>query len=140
MRVAVALLCDAAMANPDGKLYIIGGGIDTLFTSAVPWNAQPFALALKIEFSPSEADRPHTVEVQLVDPDGHSIFPAMKSLVVPKRHSAHPTRLIGANLVMNLFGVPIQEYGDHAFHILVDGVEQLSLPLYIERQAPSARN
>jgi hypothetical protein len=133
MRVALALLADMALAHPDGKVYILGGGIDMLFTPTVPFQSQPFSLALKIEFASVETDRPHTIEVHLLDPDGHAVMPAMKNVVVPRRHAQWPTRMSGAVMVLGFIGIQFQQYGSYAFSILVDGNEQTSLPLFIER-------
>ena len=129
----MALLADSALAHPDGKMYVLGGGIDMLFTPSVPFQAQPFSLVLKVEFDPVECGRPHTIEVHLLDPDAGEVIPPMKSVLVPQRHPQWPTRKSGVGLVLGLQGITFRRYGDFAFNVLVDGNVQTSLPLFIEK-------
>ena len=60
MKLALAVLADAAVANPvDGKMYILGGGFDTLAVQQFPVQVPALALALRVLVSPSECGRPH---------------------------------------------------------------------------------
>jgi hypothetical protein len=70
MRVAYAFLADAALGHPDGKTYVLGGGIDTLFGPAFPLVVSPLTMVIKAEFEPHECDSPHLIEVQLMDGNG----------------------------------------------------------------------
>jgi hypothetical protein len=63
MRVTM-LLADAAQAV-GGKLYILGGGWSLIGPDPVPT-----AIAIKIDMPWDEANRPHTLQIDLLDEDG----------------------------------------------------------------------
>src|SRR6185369_2498415 len=73
MRLDWALLANAAEGPPNGLVYILGAGIDTLWREQFP---APFggALVLRLLSSRIEADRGHKIEVHCVDEDGRPIL------------------------------------------------------------------
>lgn len=68
MKVTTALLADDA-ALEGGKLYVHGGGWDTLMISNYPAIVARIALVFVIEVEPGEMQQPHTITVDLVDQD-----------------------------------------------------------------------
>ena len=68
MQLTAALLADAAVATPEGKLYIHGGGIDTLFVARVPAVHAALAVAVTVLFEASDAGQPVDLSIALVGP------------------------------------------------------------------------
>lgn len=132
MRVAVAVLADSAVANPqDGKLYILGGGISAIGVQRFPAQHPALSLALGVEFAPSECGRPHTLEVTFLDPDGTPLLPKLTQQFVPQKNAVDGTLPTGWQAVINFQQLPFQKPGDNAFSIVIDGQEVVSLPLRI---------
>lgn len=68
MRITTAMLADDAVAL-EGKVYIHGGGWDTMFVPEFPSLVARIALVFTVEIEPTEFQQPHTLTVRLVDQD-----------------------------------------------------------------------
>src|SRR5258708_26955469 len=66
-RVRLAFLADAAQAQPDGKIYALGAGIDTIYAAQFPAVQPSLTVVVKIEFTPAACGRPHAIERLAVD-------------------------------------------------------------------------
>jgi hypothetical protein len=136
MKLAVAILADSAIANPqDGKLYVLGGGISSIGAGAFPATHPALSLALNLEFAPSECEKSHQVEVHLLDPDGRELLPPFRQSIVPQKNPMDPTLPSGWVTVFNYVGLTFPKPAENAFSVLVDGHEVASLPLRIIQAA-----
>ena len=70
MRVRMAMLADFALAHQDGKIYILGGGIEIIRPDNFQYTHPTLSLVSKVEFAASECGRAHTIEVHPLDADG----------------------------------------------------------------------
>ena len=137
MRLDWALIANAAEAPPNGLVYILGAGVDTLWRDAYP---APFCVSVVIRLvgSRTESNRPHTIEVVCNDQDGASVFNQPITVQIPPR-TAPPEYPGGwdlaAHIVLNLGGVPIPRAGVYALEILLDGQQVRTLP-FRARQGP----
>ncbi len=134
-RIAFAFLADFALAHPDGKFYVVGGGFDALFGTAFPIVHSQLSLTVKVEFKPTECDRQHVIEVVALNADGVPFMPTWKMDVLPRKNAAEPTVSVGIQVVLNIQGLKLEKAGDYAFSILIDGEERESVPLRV-RQLP----
>ena len=130
MRLDWALLANAAEAAPNGLVYVLGAGIDTLWRDQFP---APFsgALVLRLVTSRLESGRPHQVEVHCSDEDGKSILAQPIVLTVPPRQvpEGHPPGWdLAANIVINLAAIHIESPGFYRFEIMVDDQQVRTLP------------
>lgn len=130
MRLDWALLANAAEGPPNGLVYILGAGIDTLWRDQFP---APFggAMVLRLLSSRIEAQRAHKVEVHCADEDGKPVLPQPLVLNLPARAvpSEHPQGWdLASNIVINLAGVAIPKAGMYRFEILIDDQQVRSLP------------
>jgi hypothetical protein len=123
-------MASAAEAPPNGLVYILGAGIDTLWRDAYP---APFGVSVVIRLvgSRTESNRPHTIEVVCNDQDGSSVFAQPITVQIPARSA--PREYPGgwdlaAQIVLNLGGVPIPRPGIYALEILLDGQQVRTLP------------
>src|SRR5216110_1412211 len=73
MRLDWALLANAAEAPPNGLVYILGAGFDTLVRDQYP---TPFGgvIVLRLQTTRLETERPHKVEVHCSDEDGNPLL------------------------------------------------------------------
>jgi uncharacterized protein DUF6941 len=137
MKVRFAFLADYALAHPmDTKLYVIGGGFDTIWAQTFPTRHPQVSLVVRVEFMPAECGRQHTIEIHPLDVDGQPFLPPAKLQVTPQKNPQAPTLPANFALVLNLQGLQLNKPGDYVFSILIDGQEMESLPLHAVLIAP----
>ncbi len=137
MRLMYAFLADFALAHPDGKFYVVGGGVSRLLGSGFPFRHPQLSLVVRIEFMPLECGRPHAIEVHAVDGDGRPFAPAMRVDARPERHPEAPTDAVALQFVLNLQNLEMRRPGRYAFSILVDGEQKDSVPLEVAATQPA---
>ncbi len=72
MRLTSAMLADSAQVQ-GGKLFILGGGFDTITVRSAPATHRSLTLAMVAEVEPDERQRDLELHISLVDEDGQSI-------------------------------------------------------------------
>ncbi len=130
MEVEFAFLADGAQAAPDGKMYVLGGGIDRIFAQSFPARHPFLALVVKLKLHPSECERPHKLEIELWDRDGRRMGPHVEGGFTATRQPK--MRPGSVQLVLNFMNAEFPKPDDYEFHILVDGQHRKTLPLYVE--------
>ncbi len=130
MRLDWALLANAADAPPNGLVYILGAGFDTLMRDQYP-TAFGGVVVLRLQTSRLETERPHKVEVHCTDEDGKAVLPQPIVLNLPPRQvpEDYPHGWdLSASIVINLVSVPIAKPGFYNFEILIDDRQVRTLP------------
>ena len=84
MRLDWALLATAAEGPPNGLVYILGAGIDTLWREQFPAGFGG-TMVLRLLTTRLESERPHKVEVHCSDEDGGAVLPQPIVLTIPPR-------------------------------------------------------
>jgi len=130
MRLDWALLANAAESPPNGLVYILGAGFDTLVRDTFP---TPFGgvIVLRIQTTRLETERPHKIEVHCSDEDGRALLPQPIVLNLPARTvpAEYPHGWdLSASIVINLSSVPINLPGYYNFEILIDDQQVRTLP------------
>ena len=130
MRLDWALLANAEEGPPNGLVYILGAGIDTLWREQFP---APFggAMVLRLAESRVEARKSHTIELHCSDEDGKAVLAQPIVLTMPPREVPEdlpPGWDLTANVVINLAGVLIENPGLYRFEIVVDDQLVRTLP------------
>lgn len=121
-------LADAATPNADNTFSALRGGIyaaNLPIPEGMTINQAPhlkLALVATIEVEVTETGKPHSLEVVLMDMDGHRIIPEIRDRFEP-RISPHPAF---HNIILDLF-IKFPKSGDYAFYVNVDGHELGSL-------------
>lgn len=69
MKLTSAMLADAAQVQ-SGKLFVLGGGFDTISVRQLPATHRSLSLAMVAEVGPDERQQDLELVVQLVDEDG----------------------------------------------------------------------
>lgn len=130
--VRVALLADFAVAHPDGKLYITGGGLRSLSFGTFPATRPRLALALALEFAGTALQEPHTMSI-------HAVGPGDEQIIKPIVGTLTPTVPISADqvgyshFVTTIDDITFPAEGDYRFEIRIDGERQAEIPLKVER-------
>lgn len=72
MKLTSAMLADAAQVQ-SGKLYVMGGGFDTISVKSLPAVHRNLTLAMVAEIGPDERQRDLEMTIGLFDEDGSEV-------------------------------------------------------------------
>ena len=72
MKLTTAMLADAAQVQ-GGKLFVLGGGFDTISARSLPVVHRNLTLAMVAEIDPDERHRDLEITIRLVDEDGKAL-------------------------------------------------------------------
>lgn len=130
--VEFAILADAVQAVA-GKLFILGGGWDTLFVASFPAQHHSLGIALRLRVPWRAAGRELSLTIDLEDEDGTSILAGKKL-----RHdfvTRHPKGVpegsdLGVVRAFTFNNVPLPRAGSYSFVIAVGGQELYRLRFY----------
>ena len=122
IRTECFILADGAQ-EANGKLYILGGGWDTLLSHTYPFTHPQLSLAVKLSVPWSESARPHEVLVDLVDEDGLSILPEPPrlQLTLTRPLNAGPGDEIALPFTLTLAQLTIPRPARYSVLLHVDG-------------------
>jgi hypothetical protein len=121
-----AVLSDAVVARPDGKLDILGAGFDTVWASAVPAQHPRLVLAVRVLLSRHETEHPHRLDVVIQAVDGAELARARGDLgALPDEARAQipAGRQFGVGMVLNFENIVFPAYGNHQIVVQWDGNE-----------------
>ncbi len=136
--IEYAFLADAAQTSPDGKLYVLGAGINQIKAVGFPAMHPQMSLVVKLNMHPSECDRAHSTDIELWDEDGSKIGGTMNRPFQVPRRKDFPARNVFFQMILNLIGTEFPRAGTYGFQISVDGRHIKSVPVeLIQVEAPS---
>jgi hypothetical protein len=123
MRITTAMVADAATVA-DGKLYVHGGGWDSISTTAVPTTHPSMAVALVVEAEWSETHVERDLHVALFDEDDHPLGIG----AVGKLSFGHPPGLTHGSpviqpLAITFAGTNFPRVGRYFFKVTIDEEE-----------------
>ncbi|HLB77276.1 MAG TPA: hypothetical protein VJO72_09605 [Candidatus Dormibacteraeota bacterium] len=135
MKLQFAFLADFALAHPDGKIYVLGGGFDTIYASVLPARHPHLSLVMNLQFAATETGRTYPIEIHAQDSTGAPFLQVMTIEANPQRNLQAPTSPVTFQSVLNFQGVQLRTAGEHTFTILVDGQELAAVPLRVTKVA-----
>ena len=131
MRIAYTFLATGAEFTSDGRLWVLGGDIDSIGASSFPVSQPGLCLVIKFLFSPDEVGQSHTLQVDVIRPNGERLGPSAQGEFKAQGRADGLTRESGVGAVVHMSQVPFQESGEHTIHISVDGQWRETLALYL---------
>lgn len=134
MQVDFAFLADSAEVN-NGKLYVLGGSIDTIYGLQAPLVHPQLAIAVRLLASPGELDRDHIMEVKILDADGRSLHQTQAHFRIGRPANAVPGWPVPSLFVMNLVQFRFEQFGHYTFDFLVNGSSLKTLPFRVVQRA-----
>ena len=133
MNIQVAVLCDAATDDNNGKLNLLGT-FDTIYTQQLPAVHPQCSIALRITFFNGDEGK-HQLRINFVDADGKSImpnFPPIPIEVMLPEDMHFGTR----NFIINIHQLKFEYPGLYSIDIRVDDQSQTSIPLLVKHNPP----
>jgi hypothetical protein len=102
-----------------GVMHIMGAGVDTVITSAVP-TVQPFGVALRMSFDTTEEPgEEHHLTVSFIGPDSR-VLDANATFITPPRPPGVPEHWrTGLNVALQI-PVPLPQFGDYSCELSID--------------------
>jgi hypothetical protein len=123
MKITSAMLADAAQVQ-SGKLFVLGGGFDTISVRKLPATHRSLSLAMVAEVGPDERQQDLELLVHLVDEDGAEVGVTAKGKL---RVGAPPNLPPGSPsivpIVSPFHNVTFPEAKGYAFVISMNGTE-----------------
>jgi hypothetical protein len=126
--IDVAILADAVQAAA-GKLYVLGGGWDTLLVPRFPAR-HSIGIGVKVRVPWTLTDRDFTLAVELQDEDGRPVPNAARlSHGLRAGRPTHHPEGIDVSLVraLTFANVPLPAQGGYVFSILLGDIERARL-------------
>jgi hypothetical protein len=121
-----AVLADAVVARPDGKLDIMGAGFDTVFAADLPAQHRRLVLAVRVLLSRHETESPHWLDVVVQATDGAELARGradLQPLPDEARAQIPAGRQVGVGMVLNFENVVFSAHGNHQIVVQWDGNE-----------------
>jgi hypothetical protein len=123
MKLTSAMLADAAQVQ-SGKLFVLGGGFDTISVRKLPATHRSLSLAMVAEVGPDERQQDLELIVHLVDEDGAEVGVTAKGKL---RVGAPPNLPPGSPSVVPIVSpfhnVTFPEAKGYAFVVSMNGTE-----------------
>src|SRR5271166_2491448 len=121
MELRFAFVANSAEVGPDGRFFVLGGGIDGIGVREVPTIFPALAVLCRIHFFQDECGREYRVRLTMTYPDG-TASPWESSIVTTPAAIIHGHEDRGANLdvAFNLFGIPLPQEGEYRLHFALD--------------------
>lgn len=133
MEVDFVFLADAAEVT-QGKLYVMGGAFDTIWTSNIPVAHPRLSLVMRLLFTPAEVGRKHTVEINLMDEDGKGIAKVGGDLEIGQNPNLPKGWRQGFLTVLNFASLKFEKFGDYSFEIVVNNFSVKSIALRVAQR------
>lgn len=127
------MFATAAEYTPDGRLYLLGGDIDTLNAASLPVVSPFLALVVKFCYDPSDPPQQRMMRLVPLDPEGQLMRPPLHMPLNPPRLGSPAP---GSGVCLHMINTQFPVLGEYTFHIEVDGVELAKLPLRIRLVQP----
>jgi hypothetical protein len=123
MQFTTAMLADAAQVQ-GGKLFVLGGGFDTISARSLPVVHRTLCVALVAEVEPDERHRDLELVISLIDEDGSALGVEAKGKL---RVGAPPNLPPGSSsivpIVSPFYNVRFEEAKGYAFVVSFEGTE-----------------
>jgi hypothetical protein len=132
MEVNLAVLADYANVTREGKLNIMGI-FDRIYSRQLPGQFPPMQLVIRLDARYAEMGREHTIQVQLQDPDGETVFDINGNF---KPEGGEPGETASLNHIIGLANLPLRKTGSHTVVIWVNNDLKREVPLKVVEAPP----
>jgi len=127
-----------------GLLQLVGATWDTINVTGpivgdLPPDVQAVtaikgSLVIRLLFHLTETNREHSFTLVLIDRDGRELQKLEGTFPVKKVEDSPPEWDQGVNIIIGLTGMPIPDYGQYTFHLLVDGQHLAERPFRVVKR------
>lgn len=130
MDLAYAFVADAAQFTDDGKLWVLGGDFDTIYSPTYPVAQPVLTLVVKLFARPADCNREHALLIDFAMPDGGAARLATQSFT-PQLRADRPDLPDAVNLALGFLGLTFSVPGAYTLRVVVDDAELAAVPLHL---------
>lgn len=134
MRAGYAFLAGGGEFSPDGKLNVVGGDFDTIYGQSFPLMHPHLTLITKLVLDQADFGRDHTLRISLLDAQGKRVGQDLQGPIQVPGKVPRPDRPTGIGFALEAISLTFPSPGEYIWHIYVDDVEIVALPLYVEKR------
>ena len=135
MDLDFALIADAAEAV-NGKLHLINGAFDMIWTNQVPLTYPRISFVIRLLMDASEVGRKHKIEISIMSEDGKRVGPTVGGELEVQRSPHLPKGWKqGFLAVVNIASLKFPDFGDYSFELMVNDSCLKSVPLRLAQKA-----
>jgi hypothetical protein len=120
MKIAYAILADAAQATPDGKISMLGGDFEVIYALRFPVIHPYLSLVIRLDVEREECGREHRVRVSVLGPLSRTVAPPQTVRFTPQYNPESPEGKVRTFLVINFQGLEFPTSGTYQFPLVVD--------------------
>lgn len=126
MEINYAFFCDAATADSDHKINVLGI-LEKLYFNKFPSNLHKITFVLSINTGQAIPGLQHQSTVQLLDPEG-------KQVIAPATFNFTSVEEGSKNLIINIENIKFEKPGRYSMSIDIDGYHIKSINLSINKK------
>jgi len=119
MQLVYGFLANAAEVHPDGRFFVLGGGIDGIGIPALPAVMPNLAIVVTISFDPGECGEVHRFRLTLTGPDGADVGPQAEADLTPRQSEPAYMNGTALSVAVNMIGLPLAQQGRYSFNLFV---------------------
>ncbi|MBT8216161.1 MAG: hypothetical protein HKN74_03180 [Acidimicrobiia bacterium] len=131
MRITSAMLADSAQVH-GGKLFVLGGGFDTIRTRSVPAVHKALTVVMVAEIDPGERETNLSIEVTLMNEDMQALGPrASGTLRVGEAPAHRPGQRSVVPLAIPFFDLRFPAEQGYVFRVSHQDTELTRIPFSV---------
>jgi hypothetical protein len=133
MDLRFVILANSAEVGPDGRFFVLGGGIDGIGLASIPSVFPALAVLCRIHFSRQECRRQYQVRLKMTYPDGTD-SPVAAGFGVTPDFIGPEFEDFGSNVdvAFSFFGLPIPQTGVYRFLVFADEKKIGDHPFFVQ--------
>ena len=135
MDIALAAICDAANADSQGKLNLLGV-FDQINVSKFPAKHPQCCVVFRVVFQKDEVTQQNFI-IKFLDQDDQSFLPTVKATSTSKCIKFEDQSVL--NLIVNLNNIRLQKTSDYRIELHVNDTLLKSIELRIRQSVPSGK-
>lgn len=126
----MVFIADYAVAHPDRKFYVVGGGIRSLDFTSLPATYERLSLAVLLQFERDEFGSQQVIAIRTHNPSDQSFARGYALAFVPQPPSPDDM-FVTFPFVYNMTDVRFEGPGEHKFTVSVNGAIVASVPVLV---------
>lgn len=131
MRVPLAVLADYANVTAEGKLNIMGI-FNRINAASMPAVHTQMRLVIHFQTDPADRGQSKQIDIKLLDADGKVLLALGSNLAI----SEDQPLTAEFNEILELTGLRFERFGDHSFHVMVNGETKAQIPFKVVPAQP----
>lgn len=116
MKVRFAALADAVLAQQDGKLNVIGLGIDIIKATSYPYVHPTLSVLFMLTFDPDEIGKEQKLQMLVVTPGGLDVPPA--NFEMTPKPPDYPDLPVRGSIIAAFNGFPFEGPGVYVWRLI----------------------